>query len=128
MNAQPLTPRKPQAQETAKTPQKTSTAAAETRPVAVSAALASTGRKEVFFELDAASAKEVLLAGDFTAWEKTPIKLCKGERGSWKTSVKLAPGQYRYRFVVDGQWQDDPRASVKRPNPFGTSDCLIEIN
>jgi len=88
----------------------------------------STGRKEVFFELDANSAKEVLLAGDFTGWEKTPIKLRKGERGSWRTTVKLAPGQYHYKFVVDGQWQDDPRAAAKCPNPFGTSDCLLEIN
>jgi 1,4-alpha-glucan branching enzyme len=88
----------------------------------------SDGRKEVFFELDASSAKEVLLAGDFTGWEKTPIKLRKGERGDWHATVKLGPGQYHYKFVVDGQWQDDPRATASCPNPFGTCDSVLEIS
>ncbi len=85
-------------------------------------------RKEVFFKLDASSAKEVLLAGDFTGWEKTPIKLRKGERGDWCATVKLAPGQYHYKFVVDGEWQDDPRATARCPNPFGTCDSVLEIS
>jgi 1,4-alpha-glucan branching enzyme len=86
------------------------------------------GRKEVFFELVASSAKEVLLAGDFTGWEKTPIKLRRGERGAWRASVMLAPGQYHYKFVVDGQWRDDPRAPTSCPNPFGTCDSVVEIS
>jgi 1,4-alpha-glucan branching enzyme len=84
--------------------------------------------KEVFFELDANSAKEVLLAGDFTGWEKTPVRLRKGEHGIWHATVKLAPGQYHYKFVVDGHWWDDPRAAARCPNPFGTSDSVFEIS
>jgi 1,4-alpha-glucan branching enzyme len=86
------------------------------------------GPKEVFFEVDARDAKEVWLAGDFTDWEKSPIRLQKGERGSWRTTVKLVPGQYHYKFVIDGQWKDDPRATVSRPNPFGTCDSVLEIS
>lgn len=93
-----------------------------------SAKAPSDGRKEVFFELDASSAKEVLLAGDFTGWEKTPIKLRKGERGDWHATIKLRPGQYRYKFVVDGQWQDDPHSTASCPNPFGTCDSVLEIS
>jgi 1,4-alpha-glucan branching enzyme len=85
------------------------------------------GRKEVIFELQANSAREVLLAGDFTGWEKTPIRLRKGERGAWRTAVLLAPGQYHYKYVVDGTWQDDPCAPARCPNPFGTSDSVLEI-
>ena len=80
------------------------------------------------FELEAGSAKEVLLAGDFTGWEKTPIKLRKGDRGTWRTTVLLAPGQYHYKFVVDGKWQDDPRAAIRRPNPYGTCNSIREIS
>lgn len=93
-----------------------------------SAAQTAEARKEVFFELDASSAKEVLLAGDFTNWEKTPIKLRKGEHGAWYTTVMLAPGQYHYKFVVDGQWKADPCAAENSPNPFGTSDSVLEIS
>ena len=86
------------------------------------------GRKEVVFELVASSAKEVLLAGDFTGWEKTPIKLRKGERGAWHATVILPPGQYHYKFVVDGQWRDDPRATASCPNTFGTCNSVLEIS
>jgi len=89
---------------------------------------ASDGHKEVNFELVASLAKEVLLAGDFTGWEKTPIKLRKGERGAWRATVKLPPGQYRYKFLVDGQWRDDPRAAARCPNPFGSCDSLLAIS
>ena len=85
-------------------------------------------RKEVVFEFDATSANEVWLAGDFTDWEKTPIKLRKGERGRWQTKLMLAPGQYHYKFVVDGQWQDDPLATGRRANPFGTCDSILKIS
>ena len=83
-------------------------------------------RKEVTFKLEATSAREVLLAGDFTEWEKTPIKLRKGEQGAWNTTVKLAPGQHQYKFVVDGKWQVDPAART-RPDPFGGSNSIVEI-
>lgn len=84
--------------------------------------------RQVSFELEAGAAREVLLAGDFTGWEKTPIKLRKSERGTWQTSVTLAPGEYHYRFLVDGKWCDDPRARRTQPNPFGSQDCILEIS
>jgi 1,4-alpha-glucan branching enzyme len=87
----------------------------------------STQAQEVVFEFEAGSAREVLLAGDFTAWDKTPIRLTKKSNGQWATSVKLAPGQYHYKFLVDGIWTDDPRARVRRPNPFGSSDSVLEV-
>jgi 1,4-alpha-glucan branching enzyme len=70
----------------------------------------------------------VLPAGDFTEWEKTPIKMSKWESGAWCATILLAPGQYHYKFKVDGQWQDDPWAPANRPNPFGTSDGMLEIS
>lgn len=84
-------------------------------------------RKEIFFELDASAAKEVLLAGDFTEWEKMPIKLHPGENGGWYATVLLAPGKYHYKFIVDGKWQEDPCASARRQNPFGTANSILEI-
>ena len=82
---------------------------------------------EVIFMLDASSAKEVLVAGDFTDWLNTPVKLRRGAGGTWHTRVKLTPGRHCYRFLVDGHWQNDPNRSLRVPNPFGTFDNLLEI-
>ena len=32
-----------------------------------------------------------------------------------------------FKFLVDGNWQDDPRAKERTPNPFGTCDSVLEI-
>ena len=49
------------------------------------------------------------------------------EDGLWKTRLRLKPGAYRYRFVVDGQWCQDPQNPHFRKNPFGSLDSLLEI-
>jgi chromosome partitioning protein len=67
------------------------------------------------------------VAGEFTDWEKKAIDMTANKDGSWQASVALPPGRHRYRFLVDGQWQDDQNASERVPNPFGTCDCVIEV-
>ena len=83
--------------------------------------------KEAVFSLEAASARQVLLAGDFTGWTKAPIKMEKDARGVWNASLTLPPGRHPYRFLVDGEWHDDPKCYQRVPNPFGTFDSIIEI-
>src|SRR5256885_12665380 len=36
--------------------------------------------------------------------------------GVWKKVVKLPPGRYRYRYVVDGRWQNDPLNTTVEPS------------
>ncbi len=76
--------------------------------------------KPIEFHVQAPSARSVKLAADFTDWEKYPLDMIKSEDGVWFTNVPLSPGQYSYRFIVDGQWCDDPRPVQRVPNPFGT--------
>jgi hypothetical protein len=83
---------------------------------------------EVVFLMDINLAKEVLLVGDFTDWQNRPIKLQRGVGGTWHTKVKLEPGRHLYRFLVDGQWHDDPNHAYRVANPFGTFDNVIEIS
>ena len=70
--------------------------------------------KEVVFVLEIRSANEVLLAGDFTDWQKNPIKLQRAAGGTWHTKVCLPPGRHFYRYLVDGQWHDDPTQAGTR--------------
>jgi 1,4-alpha-glucan branching enzyme len=82
---------------------------------------------EISFRLDAPLAKEVLLVGEFTEWEKTPVRMIKGGGGVWHTKLRLASGRHHYRFIVDGQWQDDPNSQTHVPNPFGTFNSVVQV-
>lgn len=69
----------------------------------------------------------VQLVGDFTEWSKAPISLAKGPGGVWSIQVPLRPGVHHYRFLVDGEWRDDPECTVRVPNPFGTENAVVEV-
>lgn len=84
-------------------------------------------KKRVAFTLDAPNATAVFVAGSFSDWELGAIPLKKQKSGIWKTTTSLEPGTYRYRFIVDGAWADDPQCPRKEPNPFGSEDCILEI-
>ena len=60
------------------------------------------------FSFRAPDASSVQLVGDFTQWQGSPISLQKGVDGVWQTTVSLPPGAHHYRFLVDGEWRDDP--------------------
>jgi 1,4-alpha-glucan branching enzyme len=83
--------------------------------------------KETTFKIEAAHAHEVLLAGCFTEWKKSPVKMVKGGGGVWHAKVNLKPGSYRYRFLVDGNWQNDPSHTNRVPNPYGSADMVLQV-
>jgi 1,4-alpha-glucan branching enzyme len=83
--------------------------------------------KEQQFSFRAPSALSVQLLGDFTQWEKQPVHLKKENDGIWRTNVSLEPGIYHYRFVVDGEWHDDPDCTLRVANPFGGENMIREV-
>ena len=73
-------------------------------------------------------AQSVQIAGDFNNWQPEQHIMEKvGDSGVWQTQMKLNPGRYRYRLVVDGQWQQDPYNEVTETNPFGGFNSVVEI-
>lgn len=74
------------------------------------------------------AAKEVYVVGDFNNWaiEQSFILNTK-EKGRWEKKLDLKPGKYRYKFVVDGQWIQDPQNSQTETNPFGGVDSVITV-
>jgi chromosome partitioning protein len=73
-------------------------------------------------------AESVQLAGDFNNWQPTETKMEKvGQSGVWQTKLKLPSGKYRYRVVVDGQWQQDPYNEHTELNPFGEYNSIVEV-
>ncbi len=81
---------------------------------------------EVVFSVFAPEAKNVYLVGEFNDWKKDDSSLMEPRNGLWTKKIALNPGRYRYRFVIDDNWQEDPANPLKEANPFGTQDSLIE--
>lgn len=79
------------------------------------------------FSLMAPDAAEVYVVGDFNNWENGKDKLRKLKSGLHKKSKKLKPGRYEYRFVVDGQWLNDPACNQRCANPFGGENSVLEV-
>jgi 1,4-alpha-glucan branching enzyme len=73
-------------------------------------------------------AKAVQIAGDFNNWQPqlNPMERV-GESGVWQTKIALPEGHYRYRYVVDGQWQQDPYNEKTELNPYGEYNSILEV-
>jgi chromosome partitioning protein len=84
--------------------------------------------KDILFSFDAPAAKDVYLVGDFNHWKiNEGGKLSMEEGGKWGRRISLAPGRYRYKFVVDGEWVLDSTNPEKESNPFGTFNSVIKF-
>lgn len=79
------------------------------------------------FRFKAPDATRVLLAGDFTHWQERAIPMRRGRDGIWILSLDLAPGTYHYRFMVDGEWQDDPECTLRVENPYGSQNMVRQV-
>lgn len=72
-------------------------------------------------------AKSVQIAGDFNNWQPQQTSMKPTQDGKWELALALAPGKYRYRIVVDGQWQQDPYNEQVEMNPFGEFNSVLEV-
>ena len=84
-------------------------------------------RKRVTLTLEAPHAKRVHLMGDFNQWNEKKHPMKKESHGLWKKIIMVPPGRYEYRFLVDGQWQNDPANDQICANCFGSTNNILEI-
>lgn len=80
------------------------------------------------FTLHAPNAKEVFVAGDFNDWNSTQYPMRKFKDGIWKKSMKLKPGRFEYKFVVDGDWWTDPQNPERQATPFGAENSIVTVS
>jgi 1,4-alpha-glucan branching enzyme len=83
--------------------------------------------KKQTFSITAPGATSVLLAGDFTHWQEQAIPMRQQSGGVWKATVELPPGKYHYRFIVDGQWRDDPDCPLRVQNTYGGENAVRQV-
>ena len=84
-------------------------------------------RSVLFILRDHPNAKTVALAGTFNDWntQSTPM-IQKG--ADWSVSINLAPGTYRYKFVVDKErWTVDPENSQTEDDGNGHFNSVMVV-
>jgi 1,4-alpha-glucan branching enzyme len=85
------------------------------------------GSQCVRLELARPDAQEVGIAGSFNDWHPSVTPMIRLSDGKWAKELALPPGRYEYRFVVDGEWADDPAATELISNPFGTPNAVLVV-
>nr|WP_279309203.1 glycogen-binding domain-containing protein [Psychroserpens sp. SPM9] len=71
-------------------------------------------------------AKTIIVAGSFNRWDEQEFKMKKVENG-WELKLNIRPGEYEYKFIVDGHWIEDPSNPSKVLNEFGQFNSLINV-
>jgi len=84
-------------------------------------------RRKITFELETTDAKKVILMGDFNNWNPKKHLMKKDGNGIWTKTVMLFPGEYEYKFLVDGEWTEDPKNDQKCLNRFGTLNNIYKL-
>ena len=84
-------------------------------------------RKKVTFSVNLSGANEVILMGDFNNWNPKKHLMKQDGNGVWNKAVILPPGSYEYKFLVDGQWKEDPQNDQTRLNCFGSYNNVLNL-
>ena len=80
----------------------------------------------VLFQAVSKNARGVEIAGDFNHWIPEPL-LRRGFEGLWQKVIPITKGVFRYKFIVDGEWQLDPYQPLQQVNAYGTFDSYLEL-
>ena len=91
-------------------------------------------KKITKFSCLAEHANSVCLAGTFNDWSAQSTPMSKSDPGEWSAALELPPGEYEYKFVVDGHWSNEPECLTheKCPhcvqNPFGSKNQKVQVD
>jgi 1,4-alpha-glucan branching enzyme len=85
-------------------------------------------KEVVVFEYFDPSANIVTVTGDFNEWSQTARPMKRDAGGLWKVKVRLDPGSYQYKFVVNGErWEEDPLNLRRVINEHGTYNSIRKV-
>jgi hypothetical protein len=90
-----------------------------------------TAAREVVVRFRDPSASDVRIAGDFNGWvpDKGVRSLIEseGQTRVWTKILELPPGTYQYRYIVDGEWREDPENPEIVLNPVGGRNSVMVV-
>ncbi len=88
--------------------------------------------REVIVRFKDAAAGDVRIAGDFNGWVPDrgvrSLIASEGQTRVWTKILSLEPGTYQYRYVVDGEWREDPSNPQSEPGPTGQLNSILHVH
>jgi 1,4-alpha-glucan branching enzyme len=78
----------------------------------------------VFYLRNNKQARRVMLAGSFNDWSPEALAMQKTDSG-WIAAVKLSPGKYWYKFIIDGDWQIDTDNQLNENDEEGNTNSVF---
>jgi hypothetical protein len=73
--------------------------------------------------------QRVYVYGDFNNWEPYMYRLKENpENSTYTTTIRLSPGRYRYKYIVDGTALADPLNDLKTIDTSGQSTSYFTIS
>ena len=80
----------------------------------------------ILFQFSSKTASTVEIAGDFNHW--VPEQLVRRDQnGLWQKVLPVELKTFRYKFIVDGEWQVDPSQPMQKENAYGGVDSFMEL-
>ncbi len=83
-----------------------------------------TGTTAQFYLPGSKTARKVFISGTFNNWStiQTPMKFMGN---GWMVDLKLKPGKYAYKFIVDGRWTTDPGNRLRERGDAGAWNSVV---
>lgn len=79
--------------------------------------------------LDACDAQSVSLIGEFNHWDPSAGRMQRVPGCTWKTTVSVPEGRYRYQFIIDGvRYIPDPSAAECVSDRFGGTNSILDVS
>jgi beta-lactamase regulating signal transducer with metallopeptidase domain len=66
----------------------------------------------------------VAVAGSFNNWNQSQFLFTRVD-GEWICKINLPPGNYEYKFIVDGNWLVDPRNPKTKNDERGNENSVL---
>ena len=71
------------------------------------------------------SATSVAVAGNFNDWRENELSMKPVGDGWWTAKARLDAGEYRFKYVADGEWYTDYAAYGIEKSPFGWDSVVV---
>ena len=76
-----------------------------------------------FYLRNYAKSDKVTLAGSFNNWDPDTLPMTRTDSG-WIANIKLGPGKYWYKFIVNGKWITDDDNQLKENDGRGNTNSV----
>lgn len=71
--------------------------------------------------------RNIKIAGDFNGWRPDRDIATEFHDGTLKKVLRVRPGTYQYRLIIDGEWREDPTNPRRVTNEYGEINSVLEV-